>query len=110
MNGIFVLAQTVSEDIKSRRSSPIAHDVDSLILAEVLARHVEEVLLLPGFKRDVVLPKLALDLAILLVGLLLHVIQTLLLHILLYVTNLTRRGQHCLRLTCIGCFARFCIL
>ena len=74
MNGIFVLAETVSEDIKGGRCSPIAHDVDSLILAEVLARHIEEVLLLPGFKRDVVFPKLAFDLAVLLVGLLLHVV------------------------------------
>ena len=104
MDRILVLSQAVSENIEGRRGSFVAHNVSSLILTEVIPSHVEEVLLLALSESDVVLPKLAFDLSIVLVGLLLYVLQARLIHDLLDRFDLAWRCGHCI-LTLI--FPRF---
>ena len=98
MYGILVLAETISENVKCRRCSPVPHNVNCLILTEVLACHVKEVFLLSWLKRDVVLPELSFDLTVLLVRLLFHVVHRRLVDKLLDLLDCSRCGLNYLNL------------
>ena len=58
MHGLFVGAQTVSENVEIGWRGSVAHNVDGLILGKVFVGHIQKVLLLPLAKGDVVLPQL----------------------------------------------------
>ena len=87
----FIFPEAVSEDIESGGCRFITHDIHCFVLTEVLRGHIEEVFFLSWLERDIVLPELALDLAIVLVWLLLQVLSACLVHDILNWLDHARR-------------------